>query len=334
MRYRVPSPSTAILAQRSGIVTHVHPARLATGRKRGFLACLAAIALLPGAACAQAVRVDSIAPGYYLHTHASGNLLLYADSGASMVAGVQAPELVASVRETIRARALAPVKYALLMESDSAPGYGDGGWGREGAVTLSHEMMQVRMERRAQPRRGTAIPLPPGAALPALSFSQVLQVYLPREEVHFIYERPGYTDADLIVHFENAGLLYLGNILTTDGYPQVDTTRDGDVAGMIATADFFLTTFAERQAKVEPIVPGRGPVTDMAGLREFRDMLVAVRDRVQALRAEGRSLDEVIAARPTAAFDARWGRGPVSPDRFVGMVYYSVVRAERRRPRT
>jgi hypothetical protein len=301
----------------------------------GMLACLVLAALLPGAARAQAaVRVDSIAPGFYLHTHSSGNLLLYADSGASMVAGVQAPELVAGVRQTVRARSLGPVKYALLMESDSAPGYGDGGWGREGAVTLSHELLQVRIERRARPRRGTAIPLPPGAALPALSFSQVLQVYLPGEEVHFIFERPGYTDADLIVHFETAGLLYLGNTFTTDGYPQVDTARGGDVAGMIATADFFLTSFGERPAKVEPIVPGRGPVATMAGLREFRDMLVAVRDRVQALRADGKTLDEVIAARPTAAFDARWGQGPVSAERFVRMVHASLVRADRRRSRT
>lgn len=293
------------------------------------LACLAATALAPGAARAQ-VQVQEIAPGYWLHALPTANLLLYGGADGSVVVGVQEPGLVAAARETIRARGLRPVRYALLTEDDSAAGYGDGGWGPGGAVTLAHEMFQLRMDRRVRPRRGTGVPLPAGTALPALSFSQVVQVYLDGEEVHFIHERPGYTNSDVIVHFEQAGLVYLSNAFTTDGYPPVDTARGGNVAGMIATADFFLNTFPHNPGKVEPVVPGRGPVADMAGLREYRDMLVTVRDRVQALRAAGKSVDEVVAAKPTADLDARWGRGPVPPDAFVASVYQSLVRAERR----
>lgn len=310
-------------------MTHRSSPRRRWRRIAAALACLSAP--VPGAAPAQdGVRVQEIAPGYWLHALPTANLLLYGGADGSVVMGVQEPRLVAAARETVRTRGLRPVRYALLMEDDSAAGYGDGGWGAAGAVTMSHELFQVRMDRRVRPRRGTGIPLPAGTALPALSFSQVVQVYLEGEEVHFVHERPGYTNADVIVHFETAGLVYLGNAFTTDGYPQVDTARAGNVAGMIATADFFLSTFAHNHGKVEPVVPGRGPVADMAGLREYRDMLVTVRDRVQALRAAGKTVDEVVAARPTADLDARWGRGPVPPDAFVASVYHSLVRAERR----
>jgi hypothetical protein len=76
--------------------------------------------------------------------------------------------------------------------------------------------------------------------------------------------------------------------------------------------------------RLEPIVPGRGPVAKKEDLIAYRDMLIAVRDRVLALRDSGKTVDEVVAARPTAEFDARWGRGPVTPPAFVRMVYESL----------
>lgn len=302
-------------------------------RRRFVLAAavLATALTTAGQARAQgAVQVQEIAPGYLLHSTPTANLLLWSGPEQSMVAGVHHPALVARVTETLRARSLSPVRYALMMEADSAPGYGDAGWARTGAITLTHESLYTRMNRRVRPRTGTGVPLPAGAALPVMGFSQVVQLYMSGEEVHVIHERPGYTSADVIVHYENAGVLYLGNTLTTDGYPQVDSARGGSVAGIITTLDFFLNAFARNPAMLEPIVPGRGPVTDTAGLREYRDMLVAVRDRVQAQRAEGRTVEQVVAARPTADLDARWGRGPVTPAEFVASVYHSLARAERR----
>lgn len=298
------------------------------GCRRGFLLAAVCLAALPARAQGP-VQVQEIAPGVFLHSTASSNLVLFSGREESMVAGVQEPALVASARETLRTRGLRPVRWAVLMESDSAPGYGDGGWAAAGAVTMAQENFQLRMARRVRPRQGTGVPLPAGTALPVMGFSQVVQVYMPGEEVHIVHERTGYTNADVVVHFEDAGLVYLGNSFTSDGYPQVDTARGGSIAGMIATADFFLNAFARNPASIEPIVPGRGPVADMAGLRAFREMLVAVRDRVQALRAEGKTVEQVVAARPTADLDARWGCGPVTPPAFVAAVYASLARAQR-----
>ena len=72
------------------------------------------------------------------------------------------------------------------------------------------------------------------------------------------------------------------------------------------------------------IVPGHGPVGDRAQLIEYRDMLVAIRDRVAALKKEGKTLDQVIAAKPTASFDAKWGQAIINPTLFTTLVYRGV----------
>ena len=290
----------------------------------GSAAALAAALLAAPPAEAQPATVAEIAPRFHLVADSTGNLVVFAGE-RSLVAGVHTPALVARAREVLRSSG-AP-RYALMMEGDSA--YGDSGWG-DGTLTMTHELHYNRMRRRAR-ALAAARPADPPAPLPALGFSQVVQLYLGPEEVHFVHERAGHTSADVIVHFEKEGIVYLGNTFTNDGYPAVDSARGGSVAGMIATADFFLGGFATQPAMVEPIVPGRGPVADLAGLRAYRDMLASVRDSVRALHTAGRTLEQVVAARPTAAFDARWGRGPVKPDAFVAMVYRS-VRAERPPP--
>jgi len=207
------------------------------------------------------------------------------------------------------------------MESDSAPVYGDGGWGRLGAVTLPPEMLYVRMRRltEASATGGTQLALQ--NELPQLGFSRVVQIFLKNAEVHAVHDRSGFTDADVIVHFEKLGVLLLGNIFTADGYPAIDLTRGGTISGLIRWVDWFTGNFSPQT--IERIVPGRGPVATMKDLRDYRDMLVAIRDTVLAMRKSGKGLGEVMEARPTLRFDARWGHGPVTADQFVKMVYES-----------
>jgi len=144
------------------------------------------------------------------------------------------------------------------------------------------------------------------------------------DEIHMVHQLAGFSDADFSAHFERSHLLYLGALFTTDGYPEIDLEHGGTLAGMIRAADGFLEMFGGSPNAVHPIVPGRGPLATIADLRAYRDMLAAVRDRVQPMVKDGKTLAEVVAAHPTARFDARWGHGPVKPDAFVGMVYRSL----------
>ena len=264
-------------------------------------------------------RVAQVAPNFYVISNQAANLVLVVREDASFVAGVQRPELVTQAIATLQELKAPAVKYAMLMDDDEAVRFADGGWGTRGALTLAHEALSGRLYRAAA--GGT---LASGMAPPMMGFSQVVQLHLAGEDTHIIHQRPGYTDADAVIHFEGNGILYLGPVFTSDGFPRIDAARGGKMSSMIETVDYFVTAFSTRPAAIEPVIPGRGPIATVADLRDYRDMLRTVHDRVQALVKTGNTFPDVLAAKPTAEFDAKWGHGPVTAEQFVTMVFEAV----------
>ncbi|MFZ6645204.1 MBL fold metallo-hydrolase [Undibacterium sp. TJN25] len=127
----------------------------------------------------------------------------------------------------------------------------------------------------------------------------------------------GHTDGDLWVYFEKADVLALGDTFWNGIYPYIDNEDGGDIDGAIKWANQAVARTTDHTI----VIPGHGAVGTRAQLIEFRDMLVAVRNAVAALKQQGKSLDEIIAAKPTAAFDAKWGNFVFNGDQFTKMVY-------------
>lgn len=244
-------------------------------------------------------------------------VLLGQDS--SLIVGPQLPLLVDGVRKLVAAHNAGPVRFVVVTPADSAPDYADGGWGQNGAVVLAQENLRARMRRVRGPDEGAAPAVSSHTALPVMGFSEVVQLYVSSNSVHAIHHDPGYSDADLIVHFETANVVYLGNTFTANGYPAIRIDRGGSIAGMIKTVEFF-TRFPQDTR----FIPGRGALATKDDLMAYFEMLTGVRDRVQRLIDAGKTEQQAVAAHPTASFDAKWGRGPVHPDAFVSMVYRSL----------
>jgi cyclase len=262
-----------------------------------------------------------IAPHAYVVTEQGRNLVLITGTHASMVAGVQEPALVAKARRALEALHALPVRYVVLMRDAGAVGYEDGGWEEQGALAIAHEGLRYAILRA---RRIAAAAHATGA--PSMGFSEVVQIDLDQDEdAHLVKQPDGTTASDVAVHFERAGVLYLSS-LTTDGYPEIDAEAGGTLGGLIRTVDAFATNFASRPEAIEPIVPARGPLATIQDLRDFRDMLTTVRDRLVPLLDAGKSVDDAVAAHPTAQLDARWGRGQVAPERFVRAAWAALVR--------
>ena len=151
-----------------------------------------------------------------------------------------------------------------------------------------------------------------------LRFPEVLAFDLNGEAIHVVHQKPGYSDADAIAHFHVADLVYLGEVFPGDGYPQVDNMQGGKLDGLLNT----LGSWTQPTMRV---VPARGKVSDGAQVKVYYDMIASVRDRVQAMLKAGKTENQIIAAHPTAEFDARWGHGRVSGDDFVQEVYSSLA---------
>lgn len=128
---------------------------------------------------------------------------------------------------------------------------------------------------------------------------------------------PSHTDTDLYVIFKEANVASLGDLFWNGVYPFIDNENGGGIDGMIKADDAILAQLKDDVV----IVPGHGPVGTKKELREFRDMLAAIRDNVAALKKQGKSRDEVIAAKPTAKFDDTYGHFVIGPDFFTRIVY-------------
>jgi len=132
---------------------------------------------------------------------------------------------------------------------------------------------------------------------------------------------PAHTDSDISVSFREADILHVGDTFWNGIYPFIDYSTGGSIDGMIAACDRNLAATTDKTI----IIPGHGrPVSNRAELQDFRDMLAAIRDNVAALKEEGRSRAEAVAAKPTAAFDSKWGRFVIDPGFFTRLVYEGV----------
>jgi glyoxylase-like metal-dependent hydrolase (beta-lactamase superfamily II) len=130
-----------------------------------------------------------------------------------------------------------------------------------------------------------------------------------------------HTDSDISVTFAEADVVHVADTFWNGIYPFIDYSTGGSIDGMIAASDANLAATTDDTI----IIPGHGqPVSNRAELKEFRDMLVAVRENVAALKRQGRSRDETVAARPTAAFDAKFGNFVIDPGFFTRLVYEGV----------
>ena len=122
------------------------------------------------------------------------------------------------------------------------------------------------------------------------------------------------------MYFPKADVLFTGDTWWNGLYPFIDYVAGGSIDGMILAANTNLRFSTEQTS----VIPGHGRPGRRAELVEYRDMLVAIRERVAGLKDQGLSLNEAIAAKPTEAFDARWGQGIISPALFTALVYHGV----------
>jgi cyclase len=185
-----------------------------------------------------------------------------------------------------------------------------------GAMILAHENTKKRLTE-SHDVLGMHFDPSPASALPTQSFKERHTMQANGESLELGYIPPAHTDTDIYVHYQKANVLHCGDVFFNGMYPFIDAGTGGSITGQIAGADKMLK-MADNNTK---IVPGHGPLGDKAALMKYRDVIVTVRDRVAKLKSGGKKLDAVLAAKPSAEFDAAWGKGFLMPNDFVTIVY-------------
>ncbi len=199
-----------------------------------------------------------------------------------------------------------------------------------GARIIAHENARKRLgSDQYNADFEMKIPPSPPAALPAVTVGSSTTLYLNGEEIHLAHVPRAHTDGDVFVHFRKANVLHTGDLFTNGFYPNIDSSSDGWVGGMVAAADRMLGVVDARTR----IIPGHGPIGNREDLAAFRDMLAEARAKVEPLVAAGKTPDEAIAARPLASLDARWAKGLFKGSHFTRLVYSGLVK-HRDRPQS
>lgn len=190
-----------------------------------------------------------------------------------------------------------------------------------GAFVIAQENVRSRLAQIQRTPLGGSVPAPvPASGLPTITFVRSVTINFDGEPVRVVHEPPAHTDGDSIVAFERSNVVAMGDLFFNGLYPIIDVETGGNIDGMINDVTRALFYMNDKTV----VIPGHGPVSDKAELESYRDMMVAVRDKVKKLIDEDKTLAEIQAAHPTAQFDAEWNNHGVSAERFVAEVYYSL----------
>jgi glyoxylase-like metal-dependent hydrolase (beta-lactamase superfamily II) len=223
--------------------------------------------------------------------------------------------LTTKVRAALAELRAPPVKVIVNTHWHDDHAGGNEAFARDGALIIAQENTGRRMRSdQIVSLYGPQKAYPP-AAWPAITFDQSLRLRRNSDVIDVIHVGPAHTDGDAIVFFRQQNVMLTGDLFVGYEYhpPYFDDLNGGSAQGMIAAADTLLGLIDERTI----VVPGHGEVTDRAGLQDYRDRLVSIRDRITDAIARGLSEDEVVALHPTEGF-AKAGRGT---DRWVRIVY-------------
>ena len=190
-----------------------------------------------------------------------------------------------------------------------------------GAEISAHENTRkhLSVSTRVEDWNFTFPPAPAGA-LPSKVITTDETLHLNGTTLTLKWYGSSHTDSDISVGFKEANVISVADTFWNGEYPFIDYGTGGSLDGTIRAAEANVANTDDESI----VIPGHGPVGDRSQLIEFLDMLIAIREKVANLKKQGKSLEEAVAAKPTADYDAKWGGFVINGDFFTRLVYAGV----------
>jgi glyoxylase-like metal-dependent hydrolase (beta-lactamase superfamily II) len=270
------------------------------------------------------IRAQSLGGGIYMLMGQGGNIGLSVGEDGVFIVDDQFAPLTQKILAAIADITSESVRFVFNTHWHGDHTGGNENLGRTGALIVAHENVRVRLsmdqvlERIGRPAAPT--PAVPSAAWPVVTFTEDVTFHLNGDELHAVHVANAHTDGDAIVHFRNANVVHMGDTFFRDRFPFIDTATGGSIDGVIAAAGVALALMdADTQ-----VIPGHGALSTREDLRSYRDALRTMRDAVAELMDMGRSLEQIIAARPIRAQAEAWGQNEGAEADFVATIHHGV----------
>ena len=214
-----------------------------------------------------------------------------------------------------------PIKYLIDTHWHSDHTGGNAGFAKDGTVVIAQANV---LERMSHPQflpyfQVKTEPAPP-EMLPKITFASEMTLHFNGEDVQMFHLGRAHTDGDTIVYFPKSNVLCMGDIYINGLYPIIDIGSAGTINGYFPTIDKAISLINDQTQ----VVPGHGPVGTKKSLTFYRDMLLTLRDRIAALKQQGKTLAEIEKTNPSKEFDPDWASDRVGPNNVTQMIYESM----------
>ena len=303
--------------------------------KRATLAALAGAAVLfAGTALAQQnvdfskveIKTTDLGNKTYMLEGQGGNITVAVGTDGIIMVDSEFAPLHDKIKAAIAKLSPLPVKYLINTHFHGDHTGGNAPFHKDGATIVAQDNIRVRLAAGTMNGlTGNKTPPAVADALPTDTYiggSRTVEV--GGRKAMLTHVNNAHTDGDTWVYFADANVLDTGDTFTNAGrYSTIDFANGGDIRGLIRAADAYLKV-SNDQTK---IVPGHGALATKANLMTWRDMLVTSRDRVQTLFDEGKTEQEVLAAKPLADLDKKWAANEQQAQNWLRMVYNSFKRS-------
>jgi cyclase len=263
------------------------------------------------------IKVIPVAQNVYMLEGEGGNIGVSVGEDGVLLIDDQFAPLTQRIVDAVKTITDKPIRFLLNTHWHGDHVGGNENLGKLGVTIVAHDNVYKRMSVEQINLLGKSPPSPK-VALPVITFNDRVVYHLNGDEITAYHVPPAHTDSDSFVRFRNANVVHTGDVFASGRYPFIDSTNGGSVKGIVAAMDKLIPTLDD----FTKVIPGHGPLSGKQDVIAYRNMIATVGARVEKLVKQGKTLEQVIAARPAREFEEQWGKFRKT-EAFIPFVYYS-----------
>jgi len=255
------------------------------------------------------ISIESISDNIHVLFGLGGNILVSTGVDGVLLVDDQMPELKYKILRSLRKIGGKSVDYIINTHWHFDHAEGNLAFGPDGAKIVAHENSR-KMMLNPKPINLSFIVYPqqpyPLNAVPQITYQDSMKLHLNGDQIELYHFGHAHTTGDTAVYLRNSNVLHMGDVFNMTGPPFIDAGNGGSIDGIIRFCEEILKVVNDETV----VVPGHGPISTTEDIQTYIDMLIVVRDRIQAQILEGKSLQEIIESDPTKEWRDKFGDGP------------------------